>query len=220
MNQGIGIGIDLVIIVVMGMAVFYAVRLNRALTRARDGRAELIQLIASLSDALSRADMAVKTMKGTATEYELSLQKHMAVTQGLIEELGLINDTGNGIANRLERLAPLARAGVSEMSYDTEPRSTPARSLPPLRAERLGEASPTPPVAKAASPAERPASPVITRPANAAVATQAPAKKGVVSLAARMANAGIAENVEEKPRSRAERELFDALETLRKGKPS
>ena len=207
MNQGVGIVIDLAIIVVMGLAVFYAVRLNRSLARARDGRAELIQLIASLSEALARADIAVKSMKSTATEYELSLQKHMAVSQALIEELGIINDTGNGIANRLERLAPQARAGAREAAYENEPPapSTNRGSLPPLRAERLGDVK------------RQPAAAAPTAAAPAATQAKAEPNPAIVSLATRTAGGG---NPEEKPRSRAERELFDALETLRKGKPS
>jgi hypothetical protein len=210
MNQGVGLIADLAIVVVMCLSVFYSVRLNRALNRARDGRAELIQLIASLSEALARADIAVKTMKGTATEYELSLQKNMAATKGMIEELSLINDTGNAIANRLERLAPLARAGVAEMSYDIEPQGMTNRgSLPPLRAERLGETPRS--ASKPAAEAPRPA-PVVSRPA-LGIADNAAKPSAVVSMNTRAAS-------EEKPKSRAERELFNALETLRKGKPS
>jgi len=194
-----GIILDIVTIFVMSVAVYYAVSLNRSLMRARDGRVELTQLIANLSEALNRADVAVKTMKVTASDYELSLQKQIAVSRGLIDELSFINDTSNALANRLERLASLARGTTGDTPESIEKSHSPLPSRPqaPLRAERPGL---TPEKPATASPE------VKETPITARNVHELPRAAGRPN--------------EDQPRSRAERELFDALETLRKGRPT
>jgi hypothetical protein len=197
--------LDIVTIVVMAAAVFYAARLNRSLTRARSGRAELIQLIANLTDAQSRAEASIQAMKVTAAEYELSLTKQIAISRGLVDELSMINDTGNTLASRLERLAPLARGNAESggARYAAE------LDHSPLRAER--------PLTAAVD-----MKPVRAKPAE----EKAPAKAQPTALQTSMRSetpvqpAQAATAASPDSRSRAERELFAAIETLRKGKPS
>lgn len=199
-----GIILDIVTILVMSVAVYYAVSLNRSLMRARDGRVELTQLIANLSEALNRADVAVRTMKVTASDYELSLQKQIAVSRGLIDELSFINDTSNALANRLERLASLARGNIGDPHIEaTEKPPTPLPTRPqiPLRAERPG---------------------LITEKALETKPAPQPPKEitGMGSRNVHDLPRAARSSEDQTPRSKAERELFDALETLRKGRPS
>ncbi len=229
--------IDLVTIIVMCVAVFYAARLNRALGRARDGRSELAQLITSLTDAHSRAEAAIKTMKTTAAEYESGLQKQIAISRGLVDELSMINESSNALANRMERLAPMAR-GSFEAAYragedEEHERAKASLPAPPkdrntLRAER----SPAPAepakgrswiesAAKKVSPATTaqpspPADRIEARPAAASAPGGPVAVRGMTPPSA-MASAKDAAG-DSAPRSRAEQELFAAIETLRKGR--
>jgi hypothetical protein len=203
-----GIILDIVTIFVMSVAVYYAVSLNRSLMRARDGRVELTQLIANLSEALNRADVAVKTMKVTASDYELSLQKQIAVSRGLIDELSFINDTSNALANRLERLASLARGttGDTPESMEKSHSPLPPRPQAPLRAERPG-LTPEKPTTEA-------------KPATATATSQEIKETAITARNVHELPRAAGRPNEDQPRSRAERELFDALETLRKGRPT
>jgi hypothetical protein len=180
--------IDVITIVVMSVAVFYAARLNRALMRARDGRSELAQLITSLTDAHKNAEGAIRGMKATAADYDAALQRQITVSRGLIDELALINESSNALANRLERLAPLARGGYEGTPYRAE-----EKPAAPLRADR----------------SDRPVSTTLPAPKPAyAVAPKAEAKPVTVAKQAEATNS----------KSRAEQELFAAIETLRKGR--
>ena len=233
--------INVLVILVMGLAVYYAAKLNRSLTSARDGRAELVQLITNLTDAQGRADVAIRNMKNTAAEYELGLQKQIAISRGLIEELSMINETSNTIANRLERLAPLARgeAPLSRAPQVEEPLRAPA----PLRAERpitSGEsrtsaswldeggskrsAAPAAPSKPSSGPATRgaayeaaPASAAPERAVASNASTPGTRPASSPSGSAPRGEAGNGDN-DRAPQSRAERELFAAIETLRKGR--
>jgi hypothetical protein len=199
--------IDIVTIVVMCVTAFYAARLNRALMRARDGRSELAQLIASLTTAHKNAENAIRGMKATAAEYDSALQKQIVVSRGLIDELGLINESSNALANRLERLAPLARGGYEGGGTSPyRPATLEEKSITtgPLRADRserpvsTGAPAPAKP-AQAAKPAYA-AQPAAER-------KQAPTTKPAAPAAAKGDS-----------KSRAEEELFAAIETLRKGR--
>ena len=211
--------IDLVTIVVMCFAVFYAARLNRALSRARDGRSELAQLIVSLTEAHTKAEAAIKNMKTTAAEYDAALQKQITVSRGLADELMLINESSNALANRMERLAPLAR-GSFEAAYregEEQPRTQVATTgKTTLRAERpVSSGEP----AKAKTwPGES------SKKAETAPPPRTAQKNETQRSAASAASAPNVRNITEgaedpnAPRSRAEQELFAAIETLRKGR--
>ena len=197
--------IDIITIVVMCTAVFYAARLNRALMRARDGRSELAQLITSLTDAHKNAEGAIRGMKATAAEYDSALQKQIVVSRGLIDELALINESSNALANRLERLAPLARGGYEGGANPYRPATVEEKSMTtgPLRADRSDRPVSTAPQARPASPAK----PAFAAQPAPAERKQAPPAKAAAAPVAKIDS-----------KSRAEEELFAAIETLRKGR--
>jgi hypothetical protein len=213
--------IDVLTICVMTAAVYYAIRLNRSLTRARDGRSELIQLIASLTEAQGRAEAAIQNMKLTAAEYELSLTKQIAVSRGLAEELSMINESSNTLATRLERMAPIARSHIEGGRYADEDAAR--GGMPTLRAERPFSASQDTRSARPRQIEEKPAqaAPAQTAPARAAPAAVQKTEKPAAAAAPAAAPAkAVARSAEPEPRSRAEKELFAAIETLRKGRPA
>ncbi len=219
--------IDVVTIVVMCVAVFYAARLNRALMRARDGRSELAQLITSLTDAHTKAEAAIKGMKTTAADYDTALQRQIVVSRGLIEELAMMNESSNALANRLERLAPLARGtyegGTRPGEIDDKPTaSTQAASIrADLRADRSDRS-----VSSEAKAKTWPGEAVAKKaaPSQTTTAERKPEAKPV-AIAKPLADAGTITPDSDPgdgsvPRSRAEQELFAAIETLRKGRQS
>jgi hypothetical protein len=205
--------IDVLTICVMTAAVYYAIRLNRSLTRARDGRSELIQLIASLTEAQGRAEAAIQNMKLTAAEYELSLTKQIAVSRGLAEELSMINESSNTLATRLERLAPMARNLIEGGGYADDQSS---RGMPTLRAERPFSATPETRAAKPRQAEEKPRQAAPAQPLAAAMQKVEKPAAAVAPAPAKVAS----RSSEPEPRSRAEKELFAAIETLRKGRPA
>ncbi len=224
--MGYEIIINLLTILIMAVAVYYAARLNRSLANAREGRGELMHLIASLTDAQSRAESSIHAMKATAAEYELALQKQIAISRSLVDELSMINDTGNTLATRLERLAPQARSNFeggsarsvmqeellrgSPASQNRMPLAAPA-DLKAGRAQLSNTWSPAP----AGQPQRAEIKPVApaTRAGEAVPASVMPR---AAAAAAPAASAG-SSNEDKNPQSRAEKELFAAIETLRKG---
>ncbi len=218
--MGYEIVINLLTIVIMGIAVYYAARLNRSLANAREGRGELMKLIAALTDAQSRAEGSIHTMKATAAHYELALQKQISISRGLVEELAMINDSSNTLATRLERLAPQARnnyeGGARGVFQEELSRGSAAalnaRTERPLAAPADLKAGRSRLSEDWTAPAQGPVQRAEIKPVTP------PSRPGDIVEAAIAPRPAASKAAEDKaPRSRAEKELFAAIETLRKG---
>lgn len=165
--------LDVLIVCLLVGTVIHATMLNRNLNRLRDGRAELDGLVQSLSASVTRAEAAIQGMKRSAAECGGDLQKQIEAARSLADELHIMNESGNNLAQRLER-----SARVSRDSYKTES-AEPAAPPSGLRAAKPEK------IAARPSPGAEP------------VAVETVSRPKMVS--------------------RAERELFAAIETARKG---
>jgi Domain of unknown function (DUF6468) len=164
-------------------------RANRALAIVRDGKAEFAQLVGSLTEAVAKADVSINTLKASAAEYDTTLQKQIGVARALVDELQMINESANNLASRLERATEQSR----------------------------GMMQPTQIIATSEGPQPAPqqlATQVVARPASTV-----PPRGGRPATGAR-----VEPTLEEAPppelkapRSAAERELFEAIELLRRG---
>ncbi|MFZ4762235.1 MAG: DUF6468 domain-containing protein [Alphaproteobacteria bacterium] len=109
MTGSFGIVLDVVVLLLLAATIFYASQLNKALDKLRGGKAELAGLIRSLSEAVARAELSVRNMKQITGQYDETMHRQMASAKSLIEELSLINDTANGLADRLEKSVAASR---------------------------------------------------------------------------------------------------------------
>lgn len=185
--------LDIVMLVGLGVMVFYCIKLSKALNNFRKYRQEFNALLQELSRNIEVAQDATSKLKDSSFEAGEDLQKVVNNARKLADELQLMNDMGNALANRLERLSDSGRDKVN-------------------RKPDVGEYAP------ASSP--RPAAKVSPR----AEPKEAPSffiKDREFESGSSFGNADEEDFQSEEMdefESRAERELFEALQNNAKGK--
>lgn len=75
----------------------------RRLGTIREGQAELRILVDQLNNAVVEAQRSVANLKQSAAEVEGRLQIETRKASSLADELGLITEAGNNLADRIER---------------------------------------------------------------------------------------------------------------------
>ncbi|MAM35001.1 MAG: hypothetical protein CMH28_08000 [Micavibrio sp.] len=101
----IGLIIDVVILLFLAATIFYAMRLSSQLKILKDSKAELEQLVSNLAINITRAQEAIQEMHDVADDSGAQLHGLLKKAQGLSEELEIITEAGDSLANRLENLA-------------------------------------------------------------------------------------------------------------------
>lgn len=93
--------VDLVAIALLGTTVFYCVLLNRRLGAMRDGQDGLKDTIHTLNEACDRAAMSVRNLAGATEQVDEELTRRLERARALADELGMILESGNNLADRL-----------------------------------------------------------------------------------------------------------------------
>ena len=108
----------LTVLLIAVMGIFIAV--YRRLRDIKDGQSELRDLVDSLNKAVVDAQTSVAALKHSSREVEGRLQTEVSRARVLSDELAMITETGNNLADRIEkgltngRDKPQASAAVSE----------------------------------------------------------------------------------------------------------
>jgi len=103
----------------------------RRLGTIREGQAELRILVDQLNNAVVEAQRSVANLKQSAAEVEGRLQVETRKASSLADELGLITEAGNNLADRIERGLT---GGVS--SDNSEARAIQAKSDPAKKQQK------------------------------------------------------------------------------------
>lgn len=122
--------LDIVVIVMLGVTIFYALRLSRHLDTFRSNRSDMEKLIRELSTQITRAQEGISTLDDISKERGDELRRLVAKAQGLSDELQLMTESGNSLAGRLEGLATKNRTIVDELSDATINRVYPGGKPP------------------------------------------------------------------------------------------
>ncbi len=119
-----GFILDGVILVLLGAVIFFAVRLSLALRTFRDNRAELRDLVDSLSRAILQADGAIKGLREAARDSGRDLQGAIGEARSLQDELRIMIESGDSLARRME--SAVDRARPSAPAYRDSAREGPS----------------------------------------------------------------------------------------------
>lgn len=119
--------VDLVAIALLGATVFYCVLLDRRLRAMRDGQDGLKDTIHTLNEACDRAAMSVRNLAGATEQVDDELERRLERARALADELGMILESGNNLADRLSGASTDA---VRRASAPVELRSNPAMETP------------------------------------------------------------------------------------------
>ena len=194
--------IDIIVIALLVPTIAIAVVLNRRLAALRSNKAELDALIQSFNDSCARAEAGVRSLR-SATDEATRLQAYLQRSQTLRDDLSYLLDRGTSLADRLEGGVRTARTEVpnplsslaAAVGAMGDPAGRNGQRPAPANEEPAAEA----PVSRMARP-DRPA----RDRANRAAAPAAPAPTPAEPPPG-----------EATPRSKAERELLQALRTRR-----
>ena len=122
--MGFSLAIDLVILLLLGVCIFYAVRLSRQLAGFKKNKEDFIQAIHEFNRSTQTAESAVQGLKFNADEIAKKLKDEIDEAQKLFDELHFMNDAGNNLAKRLEKLAEKAnKSAAGEVSPREKPTS-------------------------------------------------------------------------------------------------
>ncbi len=105
MSMDAGQILDAVILILLCVTIFYAARLSMFMNNFRDSKAEFDVLMDNLGRNIQRAEQAIATMRTLAATSGGELQTVVNDAKFLADELRFMNDAGDNLATRLEKLA-------------------------------------------------------------------------------------------------------------------
>lgn len=135
MPASIGLIFDILILAALLVTIRQAWRLSREFAQMQADRKAFENLISSLNIASSRAESAIKGLRDTATETGDALQDRINKGRALADELDIMIQAGDSMANRLglaaeQKTKPAAKQAPAAAA-------TPAAAGAPLsRAEK------------------------------------------------------------------------------------
>lgn len=137
MSEFAGFALNVVILCALGAAIFYAWRLSTQLKSLQADRKALEGLITALNIASSKAELGAKSLKIAAEEGADALQKKINAARALSEELEIIVEAGDNLAERLSRL-PQQRSAAQFAANEVveEPAAVVTTAQPRSRAEK------------------------------------------------------------------------------------
>lgn len=104
-STAFSLGLDIVILIALGVTIYFALRLSKALNNFRNQRSEFNKLIRDLSKNIEAAQNSIDGLKQAGQSSGAELQRIISESKGLADELKLMNEAGNSLAKRLEKLA-------------------------------------------------------------------------------------------------------------------
>lgn len=95
--------IDLILVVLLLAAIGSSFLLHRRINVFRKGQEELAELVGQLNEATNQARASVAEMKSNGLVVEEHLKSEITKARALADELSLITEAGDSLADRLER---------------------------------------------------------------------------------------------------------------------
>ncbi|MBI3418667.1 MAG: hypothetical protein HY053_00830 [Proteobacteria bacterium] len=213
--MGWTLALDGVVIVLLGVGIFYAWRLERMLRGLDRNRAEMEKFVGVFSSAVARAERGIRELQDTAQDVGVDVDRHIAKAAGLRDELNYLIDAADKMATRLTDTssAALARKPAAPAPVAVEELAPIKVTVaPPKLVEPLVE-KPKADLASALPPWAKPARQdhiIVNRPEKTFTrqTEKTPLSKTAEALPVMpMERSGL--------RSEAERELQQALEKMR-----
>ncbi len=104
-SELIGLLLDFVVLVFLGATIFYVIRLTKNLSDFKAHRREFDGVIADLLSSIDQAERSVNTLKQVSAQKGGELDDLITQAKAMADELKIINQAGESLAARLEKLA-------------------------------------------------------------------------------------------------------------------
>ena len=137
----IGLIVELVVGALLIATIAYCYLLDRRLRALRDGEGDLKQIVVSLDRATTRAQGAITDLRVSCETLTRDMERDLKKARGLADELALMVEAGDHIADRLGSLSGAKSARGAADGGDTPPAevSNDTRANPPVQDDPLAE---------------------------------------------------------------------------------
>ena len=106
--------LDIVLIGLLAATLFHAIRLERALGVLKRDRVELQELIANFNVSTRQAEIGVERLHGAAAGAGQQIAHQVDAALALKDDLVLLIERGNGLADRMDTLVRAGRPIAGE----------------------------------------------------------------------------------------------------------
>ncbi len=139
MMEWVGLALDIILIAVVGIGVWQAMRLIAQLRDLRASRMDMERFVRDFNGAVMRAEAGIKALRSAARESGDDLEKLVEKAVMVRDELNFIVESADGVAERL------SVAASSVLHTETKPasRSTDRQSASVAEAPAPTEAAPS-----------------------------------------------------------------------------
>ena len=127
---------DVVIAALLVVTIFYAIRLSKHLDDFRSNRSAMERLIRDLSSQITRAQEGVTHLDDAARASGQELRKLIDKATGLTDELEIMTESGNKLAERLDSLASRNRDIADNMTHSAAKLTYPGTRAASMAAEK------------------------------------------------------------------------------------
>jgi hypothetical protein len=108
------LGLDLVLVLLLGMTLFHAVRLDRALRTLKRDRAALDGLLNGFESTTRQAEAGLDRLRGATETTAAQMARQSQVAQALHDDLSFLTERGERLADRLDSLVRAAMPLAAE----------------------------------------------------------------------------------------------------------
>ena len=138
MGEWIRSGLDIILVVMVGIGLYQAMRLIQHLRGLRQSRGEMERFVHEFNATVLRAEAGIKGLRNAARDSGDDLEKLVEKAMYLRDELQFLVESANGIAERLSQSASVAMRSEPKTEASTKPaaaaNSQPAAKPAPERA--------------------------------------------------------------------------------------
>ncbi len=106
--------LEIVLVVMLAMTLFHALRLERALGVLRRDRAALEELVSGFNSSTRAAEQGIERLRDAADGAGRQIARQTETARALKEDLQFLSDRGERLADRLEQLVRGSRASPSQ----------------------------------------------------------------------------------------------------------
>ena len=105
----VSFSLDIAVLIFLAATIIYVIKLTKSLNDFKAHRREFDGVIANLLSSIDHADKSVKALKEVSEGEDAELSALISQSKVMSEELGIINETGEAMAKRLEAAAESSR---------------------------------------------------------------------------------------------------------------
>lgn len=117
--------LELVLVAMLAVTLFHAVRLERALGVLKRDRATLEALVSGFNDSTRQAELGIERLRSAADGAGRQIARQSEAATALKDDLAYLTERGEKLADRLDTLVRSARPLTAEGSAPALPASAP-----------------------------------------------------------------------------------------------